>query len=158
MAGNHTPKIEKFDNIEHTRARPGMYIGKVGTGSTAEDGIYTMLREILNNSVEEYRIGSAKSILIEIGVQSVSGQEVKVQDFGKGIPLDAMVDCAAKINITGKFHMGKNGVGLKAVNALSSNLILTTQRDGKAKTAYFAQGRLTETKTYTPRKRVNQKQ
>ena len=113
--------IKSLDWKEHIRIRPGMYIGKLGDGSSHDDGIYVLLKEILDNSMDEFVMGFGKTIEI-----SVRGQKVTVRDYGRGIPLGKVIDCVSKINTGGKYDskafqksVGLNGVGLKAVNALS---------------------------------------
>ena len=108
---------------EHIRMRPGMYIGKVGDGKDSDDGIYVLLKEVIDNSVDEYTMGNGKSI--EVGIRN---GEVRVRDYGRGIPLGKVIDCVSKINTGGKYDsrafkktVGLNGVGTKAVNALSSS-------------------------------------
>ena len=141
--------IKHLEPLEHIRKRPGMYIGKLGNGSAADDGSYVLLKEVLDNTIDEFRMKSGKTVTIEVGDQQDKGQEVKVQDLGRGIPLGALVDCVSKINTGGKYDsdafqksVGMNGVGTKAVNALSSKFYATSQRDGKTKTAYFEKGEL----------------
>jgi len=126
-----------------------MYIGKLGNGASADDGIYVLLKEVLDNAVDEFRMKAGKKITVDIGELTDEGQCVKVQDFGRGIPLGALVDCVSKINTGGKYDseafqksVGMNGVGTKAVNALSSKFEAIAQRDGKSKTATFKQGAL----------------
>ena len=113
--------IKSLDWKEHIRLRPGMYIGKLGNGSSNDDGIYVLLKEILDNSIDEYVMGHGKTIEIKI-----KDGEVIVRDYGRGIPLGKVVDCVSKINTGGKYDskafkksVGLNGVGTKAVNALS---------------------------------------
>ena len=115
--------IRSLDWKEHIRMRPGMYIGKLGDGSSADDGIYILLKEVLDNSIDEFVMGAGKSIEI-----SIQGTKVIVRDFGRGIPLGKVVDVVSKMNTGGKYDsrkafkksVGLNGVGTKAVNALSS--------------------------------------
>ena len=131
---------------EHIRMRPGMYIGKVGDGKDSDDGIYVLLKEVIDNSVDEYTMGNGKSI--EVGIRN---GEVRVRDYGRGIPLGKVVDCVSKINTGGKYDsrafkktVGLNGVGTKAVNALSSSFQVDSFREGESKTATFALGELQE--------------
>ena len=126
--------------------RPGMYIGKVGDGKDSDDGIYVLLKEVIDNSVDEYTMGNGKSI--EVGIRN---GEVRVRDYGRGIPLGKVVDCVSKINTGGKYDsrafkktVGLNGVGTKAVNALSSSFQVDSFREGESKTATFALGELQE--------------
>lgn len=134
--------IKSLDWQEHIRLRPGMYIGKLGDGSSVDDGIYVLLKEIIDNSIDEYVMGYGKSIDIEI-----KDGRVRVRDYGRGIPLGKVVDCVSKINTGGKYDskafkksVGLNGVGTKAVNALSSYFKVSSFRDGEMKTADFKQG------------------
>ena len=114
--------IRSLDWKEHIRMRPGMYIGKLGDGSSADDGIYILVKEVLDNSIDEYVMGAGKTIEI-----SIQGTKVTVRDYGRGIPLGKVVDVVSKMNTGGKYDskafkksVGLNGVGTKAVNALSS--------------------------------------
>ena len=136
--------IRSLDWKEHIRMRPGMYIGKLGDGSTADDGIYILLKEVLDNSIDEFVMGTGKTIEI-----SVQNQRVIVRDYGRGIPLGKVVDVVSKMNTGGKYDsrafkksVGLNGVGTKAVNALSSNFKVESTRDGRSKSAEFSQGNL----------------
>ena len=136
--------IRSLDWKEHIRMRPGMYIGKLGDGSTADDGIYVLLKEVIDNSIDEYVMGAGKTIEI-----SVQNQRVIVRDYGRGIPLGKVVEVVSKMNTGGKYDsrafkktVGLNGVGTKAVNALSSNFKVESTRDGKSKSAEFEQGNL----------------
>ncbi len=137
--------IRSLDWKEHIRMRPGMYIGKLGDGSSADDGIYILLKEVLDNSIDEYVMGSGKTIEISIQEDTVS-----VRDYGRGIPLGKVVDVVSKMNTGGKYDskafkksVGLNGVGTKAVNALSSYFRVESNRDGKSAWAEFTQGNLT---------------
>ncbi len=139
--------IKSLDWREHIRLRPGMYIGKLGDGSSAEDGIYILLKEALDNSVDEFVMGHGKEITIEIDDES----RVEVRDFGRGIPLGKLMDCAAKINTGAKYDseafkksVGLNGVGIKAVNALSGFFEIQAWRDGKTKAIEFSKGQVVE--------------
>jgi topoisomerase-4 subunit B len=136
--------IRSLDWKEHIRMRPGMYIGKLGDGSTADDGIYILLKEVLDNSIDEFVMGTGKTIEV-----SVQNQRVIVRDYGRGIPLGKIVDVVSKMNTGGKYDsrafkksVGLNGVGTKAVNALSSNFKVESTRDGRSKSAEFEQGNL----------------
>ncbi|MBZ9728978.1 type IIA DNA topoisomerase subunit B [Salegentibacter sp. JZCK2] len=138
--------IRSLDWKEHIRMRPGMYIGKLGDGSSADDGIYILLKEVLDNSIDEFVMGSGKTIEI-----SVQNQRVIVRDYGRGIPLGKVVDVVSKMNTGGKYDsrafkksVGLNGVGTKAVNALSSYFRVESSRDNKSHAAEFAQGELQE--------------
>ncbi len=134
--------IRSLDWKEHIRLRPGMYIGKLGDGSAYDDGIYVLLKEILDNSIDEFVMGSGKTIEI-----IVSDKKVSIRDYGRGIPLGKVIDCVSKINTGGKYDskafqksVGLNGVGTKAVNALSSHFMVQSYRDGRTKKAEFEQG------------------
>ena len=134
--------IRSLDWKEHIRMRPGMYIGKLGDGSSADDGIYILLKEVLDNSIDEFVMGAGKSIEI-----SIQGSKVIVRDFGRGIPLGKVVDVVSKMNTGGKYDsrafkksVGLNGVGTKAVNALSSFFRVESTREGKSASAEFSSG------------------
>ena len=136
--------IRSLDWKEHIRMRPGMYIGKLGDGSSADDGIYILVKEVLDNSIDEYVMGAGKTIEI-----SIQGSKVTVRDFGRGIPLGKVVDVVSKMNTGGKYDskafkksVGLNGVGTKAVNALSDFFRVESTRDGKSASAEFSQGNL----------------
>src|SRR6187401_92657 len=138
--------IRSLDWKEHIRTRPGMYIGKLGDGSSKDDGIYVLLKETIDNSIDEFVMGYGKHI--EVNIQD---GKVDVRDYGRGIPLEKVIECVSKINTGGKYDskafqksVGLNGVGTKAVNALSSNFKVTAFRDGKEKTAEFERGLLTK--------------
>ena len=134
--------IRSLDWKEHIRMRPGMYIGKLGDGSSADDGIYILLKEVLDNSIDEYVMGAGKSIDI-----SIQGNKVIVRDYGRGIPLGKVVDVVSKMNTGGKYDsrafkksVGLNGVGTKAVNALSIYFRVESTREGKSASAEFELG------------------
>lgn len=136
--------IRTLDWKEHIRLRPGMYIGKLGDGSSMDDGIYILVKEVVDNCIDEYRMGAGKQIEITIAEGIVT-----VRDYGRGIPLGKVVDVVSKINTGAKYDskafqksVGLNGVGTKAVNALSSYFKVTSTRDGKSKTAEFERGNL----------------
>ena len=136
--------IRSLDWKEHIRMRPGMYIGKLGDGSSPDDGIYILVKEVLDNSIDEYVIGAGKTIEI-----SIQGSKVSVRDYGRGIPLGKVVDVVSKMNTGGKYDskafkksVGLNGVGTKAVNALSSFFRVESNRDHKSASAEFEQGNL----------------
>ncbi len=136
--------IRSLDWKEHIRMRPGMYIGKLGNGSTPDDGIYILIKEIIDNCIDEYVMGHGTQIDIEINDGSVS-----IRDYGRGIPLGKVVDCVSKINTGGKYDskafkksVGLNGVGTKAVNALSTYFRVQAVREGKTKIAEFERGDL----------------
>ena len=136
--------IITLEGLEHVRRRPGMYIGKLGDGTHQDDGIYVLLKEVLDNSIDEYRMGAGKNvdIIIENGT-------VKVRDYGRGIPLGKMIEAVSIMNTGGKYDskafkksVGLNGVGTKAVNALSSKFIVQSFRDGQTRSAEFEKGKL----------------
>lgn len=136
--------IRSLDWREHIRLRPGMYIGKLGDGSAADDGIYILVKEIVDNAIDEFIMGFGKDVHID-----VEKHRVIVRDFGRGIPLGKVVDCVSKINTGGKYDstafqksVGLNGVGTKAVNALSDKFRVRSFRDGKFKEAEFSKGTL----------------
>ena len=137
--------IRSLDWKEHIRLRPGMYIGKLGDGSSQDDGIYILLKEILDNSIDEHMMGYGKRIDVKI-----KDKKVKVRDYGRGIPLGKVIDCVSKMNTGGKYDskafqksVGLNGVGTKAVNALSTYFSIKSVRDGREKSAEFERGDLT---------------
>ena len=137
--------IRSLDWKEHIRMRPGMYIGKLGDGSSPDDGIYILLKEVLDNSIDEFVMGAGKTIEI-----SIQGEKVIVRDYGRGIPLGKVVDVVSKMNTGGKYDskafkksVGLNGVGTKAVNALSNYFRVESTRDGKSASAEFSKGELT---------------
>lgn len=134
--------IRHMDDMEHIRTRPGMYIGKLGDGSQSDDGIYVLLKEIIDNSVDEFRMAQGKRIEIDLSEGSV-----QVRDYGRGIPLGKLVEAVSMLNTGGKFDskafkksVGLNGVGLKAVNALSSVFSVTSYRDGQSRHLEFEKG------------------
>ncbi len=134
--------IRTLDWKEHIRKRPGMYIGKLGDGSYPDDGIYVLLKEVMDNSIDEYMMGFGKKIDVTV----VEGR-VTIRDYGRGIPLGKVIDVASKMNTGAKYDskvfkksVGLNGVGIKAVNALSTNFVVTAFRDGECKKVEFSQG------------------
>jgi topoisomerase-4 subunit B len=136
--------IRSLDWKEHIRLRPGMYIGKLGDGSAPDDGIYVLLKEIIDNSIDEFVMGHGKQIDI-----SIKDKMVTIRDYGRGIPLGAVIDCVSKINTGGKYDsrafqksVGLNGVGTKAVNALSTYFKVESFREGETKVAEFDKGEL----------------
>jgi topoisomerase-4 subunit B len=138
--------IRSLDWKEHIRMRPGMYIGKLGDGSSPDDGIYILLKEVLDNSIDEFVMGAGKKIEI-----TIEDSRVKVRDYGRGIPLGKVVDVVSKMNTGGKYDsrafkksVGLNGVGTKAVNALSSHFKVSSHRDDNIKSALFEQGELVD--------------
>jgi topoisomerase IV subunit B len=144
--------IRSLDWREHIRLRPGMYIGKLGDGSSQDDGIYVLVKEVIDNSIDEHVMGFGKTIEVNI-----SEHRVEVRDYGRGIPLGKVIDCVSKINTGGKYDsgafqksVGLNGVGTKAVNALSNYFKVQSFRDGKTKIAEFQQGILTKESHESP--------
>lgn len=148
--------IRSLDWKEHIRLRPGMYIGKLGDGSAPDDGVYVLVKEVIDNCIDEYTMGYGKQVEL-----TIEGKKVTVRDYGRGIPLGKVVDVVSKINTGAKYDskafqksVGLNGVGTKAVNALSQHFKVTAFRDGKEKTAEFEKGELIkehkETKTDEP--------
>jgi topoisomerase IV subunit B len=143
MSATYTEdSIKSLDWKEHIRLRPGMYIGKLGDGSAADDGIYVLLKEVIDNSIDEFVMGNGRTIEIEL-----SGLNIRVRDYGRGIPLGKLKDCAAKINTGAKYDseafkksVGLNGVGIKAVNALSSDFIIQAYRERKTRRIEFCRG------------------
>jgi topoisomerase-4 subunit B len=138
--------IKSLEWYEHIRLRPGMYIGKLGDGTTADDGIYVLLKEIMDNSIDEFVMGNGKNVEIVIKDGTVT-----VRDYGRGIPLGKVIDCVSKINTGGKYDsrafkksVGLNGVGTKAVNALSSFFRVESFREGEMKAAEFGKGEITQ--------------
>ena len=138
--------IRSLDWKEHIRTRPGMYIGKLGSGAEPDDGIYVLIKEIFDNSIDEFTMGFGKKVDV-----TVKNGEVRIRDYGRGIPLGKVIECVAQINTGGKYDskafkksVGLNGVGTKAVNALSGYFKVTAIREGKAKVAEFSKGELTK--------------
>ena len=134
--------IQSLDWKEHIRQRPGMYIGKLGNGRSSDDGIYVLIKEILDNSIDEYVMGYGKKIEIKIKDNSII-----VRDYGRGIPLGKVIECVSQINTGGKYDseafkksIGLNGVGTKAVNALSKYFNVISIRDGEKKEVDFSRG------------------
>jgi topoisomerase IV subunit B len=135
--------IKTLEWREHIRLRPGMYIGKLGDGSSQDDGVYVLLKEVMDNALDEYMMGYGKKIDV-----SITGKEVRVRDWGRGIPLGKVLDAVSKMNTGAKYDskafkksVGLNGVGVKAVNALSSKFIIRSIRDGQIKVCEFEHGR-----------------
>ena len=136
--------IRSLDWKEHIRLRPGMYIGKLGDGAAADDGIYILAKEIVDNCIDEYVMGNGKKVEIKVKDGLVS-----IRDYGRGVPLGKLVEVVSKMNTGGKYDskafkksVGLNGVGSKAVNALSSHFMLYSVRDGEKKQAVFSRGEL----------------
>jgi DNA gyrase subunit B/topoisomerase-4 subunit B len=137
-------KIKTLSSLDHIRLRTGMYIGRIGNGSHPDDGCYVLVKEVLDNAVDEYIMGHGKEVHLHL-----DGNRVTVRDFGRGIPLGKIVDCVSKINTGAKyndevfqFSVGLNGVGTKAVNALSKHFLVRSHRDGEFAAASFKQGKL----------------
>lgn len=144
--------IKTLDWQEHIRRRPGMYIGKLGDGSQADDGIYVLLKETIDNSIDEFMMGNGRKIEVK-----VSDELVSIRDFGRGIPLGKLVDVASKMNTGAKYDskafkksVGLNGVGIKAVNALSSSFSISSFREGEVKEASFSQGLIVKEEPLKP--------
>jgi len=137
-------KIKTLSSLEHIRLRTGMYIGRIGDGSHYDDGCYILLKEVIDNAIDEFIMGHGKEVHIKI-----NGTAVEVRDFGRGIPLGKVVDCVSKINTGAKynddvfqFSVGLNGVGTKAVNALSKDFFVKSFREGEFAEASFKIGKL----------------
>ncbi len=144
--------IVTLDWKEHIRRRPGMYIGKLGDGSNPDDGIYVLLKEVLDNSIDEYMMGFGRQIIVDVVDTTVT-----VCDFGRGIPLNKVVDASSKMNTGAKYDskafkksVGLNGVGIKAVNALSSEFIIESVRDGQCKRVKYSRGEIVEDNDIVP--------
>lgn len=136
--------IKTLDWKEHIRLRPGMYIGKLGDGSQNDDGIYVLVKEVLDNAIDEFMMGFGKQIDV-----TVTETTVTVRDYGRGIPLDKVIDVSSKMNTGAKYDskafkksVGLNGVGIKAVNALSTDFTITSARDGQARTIEYSCGNI----------------
>lgn len=150
--------IRSLDWKEHIRMRPGMYIGKLGNGTSSDDGIYILFKEVIDNSIDEYMMGAGKKIEIKLTEDGL----LSIRDYGRGIPLGKVVDCVSKINTGGKYDssafqktVGLNGVGTKAVNALSIHFTVISHRNGKKKIATFSQGNLIEESKLLPTEEEN---
>src|SRR4030081_3400456 len=137
-------KIKTLSSLEHIRMRTGMYIGRLGDGAHYDDGVYVLLKEVVDNSVDEFIMGYGKQVSV-----SIDGDVVRVRDYGRGIPLGKVIDCVSRINTGAKyndavfqFSVGLNGVGTKAVNALSSKFTVVSFRDKQFFRADFARGLL----------------
>ena len=141
--------IETLDWYTHIRTRPGMYIGSTGDGSMPDDGLYVLVKEVIDNSIDEYASGFGREINI-----TVEGRQVTVRDFGRGIPLEKLIDASSKLMTGGKFDsgvfkksVGLNGIGIKAVNATSVYFQVTAWRDGRWRSATYSKGISTTTPT-----------
>ena len=135
--------IRHLSDMEHVRLRPGMYIGRLGDGSQAEDGIYVLLKEVIDNSIDEFKMNAGKRI--EVTVEE--NLRCSIRDYGRGIPLGKLVEAVSMLNTGGKYDskafkksVGLNGVGLKAVNALSSHFEAHSYRDGQVRRTVFEKG------------------
>ena len=157
-SSNYTDdNIRTLEGVQHVRMRPGMYIGRLGNGNNPGDGIYVLLKEIIDNSVDEFAMGFGKQIQVEIDPEN----HVTVRDFGRGIPLDSVVKAVSILNTGGKFDdkvfkksVGLNGVGTKAVNALSESFYVCSYREGESSWARFERGELKESgKEDTPKEK-----
>jgi topoisomerase-4 subunit B len=142
VVGYSEEHIKTLEWREHIRLRPGMYIGKLGDGSSQDDGVYVLLKEVMDNAVDEYMMGFGKKIDV-----SITGKEVKVRDYGRGIPLGKVLDAVSRMNTGAKYDskafkksVGLNGVGVKAVNALSAKFVIRSIRDGQIKVSEFEHG------------------
>ncbi|MBL7968946.1 MAG: type IIA DNA topoisomerase subunit B [Prolixibacteraceae bacterium] len=149
--------IKTLDWQEHIRKRPGMYIGKLGDGSASDDGIYVLLKEVMDNSIDEFMMGNGKKIEVR-----VSNELVSVRDYGRGIPLGKLLDVASKMNTGAKYDsevfkksVGLNGVGIKAVNALSSHFRILSFRESEVKEIFFSEGNLVSEKDIQPTDQAN---
>lgn len=139
--------IRTLSGLKHIRHRPGMYIGRLGDGSSSEDGIYVLLKEVMDNSIDEFKMNAGNRI--EVNVED--GKRISVRDYGRGIPQGKLIECVSELNTSAKFEsdktkkvfrnsIGMNGVGIKAVTALSSRFVVSSYRDGKVRTAVFEKG------------------
>ena len=145
LTNNYTDEnIKTLKWNEHIRKRAGMYIGRLGNGDNPGDGIYVLLKEVIDNAIDEFAMGFGKTVDI-----TIDGKDVTVRDFGRGIPLNSVIDVTSKLNTGGKFDdgafkksVGLNGVGTKAVNALSSSFYVESFRDGESSSALFSRGQL----------------
>ena len=146
MANYNDDSIRTMEGLKHIRLRPGMYIGALGDGSDPRDGIYTILKEVLDNSVDEFTTGFGKNIIVDVDERTAS-----VRDFGQGIPLGSVIKAVSTLNTSGRFDdtvyqktIGLNGVGLKATNALSIDFYVASYRNGECSWAQFSQGELVD--------------
>src|SRR6202162_4634126 len=142
--------VQTLEALSHIRLRPGMYIGRLGDGSHSDDGIYVMLKEVIDNSVDEFIMHHGTKIEVKLDEKT---SKVSVRDYGRGIPLGKVIECVSQINTGAKynddvfqFSVGLNGVGTKAVNALSSHFIVRSMRDGEFVEARFVKGVLKDKK------------
>ena len=141
--------IRTLSGLKHIRHRPGMYIGRLGDGSSLEDGIYILLKEVMDNSIDEFKMSAGNRIVVNVE----DGKRISVRDYGRGIPQGKLIECVSELNTSAKFEsdktkkvfrnsIGMNGVGIKAVTALSSRFVVSSSRDGKVRTAVFERGEL----------------
>src|ERR1700712_4351284 len=145
MASNYTEaSIKTLSSLDHIRLRPGMYIGRLGNGTHAEDGIYVLIKETIDNSIDEFAMGQGKKIEVEL-----TDRSIRVRDYGRGIPLGKLIDCVSIINTGAKYDsetfqkaVGLNGVGQKAVNAPALEYRAQAVRDGETKLVEFEKGKL----------------
>lgn len=144
MVNYNDDSIRTMEGLKHIRLRPGMYIGALGDGSDPRDGIYTILKEVLDNSVDEFTTGFGKNIIVDVDEKTAT-----VRDFGQGIPLGSVIKAVSTLNTSGRFDdsvyqktIGLNGVGLKATNALSIDFYVASYRDGECSWAKFSRGKL----------------
>jgi topoisomerase IV subunit B len=149
--------IKTLEWREHIRLRPGMYIGKLGDGSSQDDGVYVLIKEVMDNAIDEYMMGNGKKIDV-----SIAGKEVRVRDYGRGIPLGKVLDAVSKMNTGAKYDskafkksVGLNGVGVKAVNALSSSFVIRSIREGQVKVSEFEHGNTVKDHPLEPTKEEN---
>ena len=140
--------IIHLEDMEHLRLRPTMYIGKLGNGSSHDDGIYVLIKEVIDNAIDEFTMGYGKTIEVTV---DFADKKVRIRDYGRGIPFGSLVTAVSRLNTGGKYDnkvfqksIGLNGVGTKAVNALSSHFRIQSVRDGQTKVAIFAEGKLVE--------------
>lgn len=158
MSGNYSEEnIRTLEWKEHIRLRPGMYIGKLGDGSSLDDGIYVLVKEVMDNAIDEFMMGFGKKIEV-----TINGREVKIRDYGRGIPLGKLLDVASKMNTGAKYDskafkksVGLNGVGIKAVNALSSSFIIRAIREEQVKEIEFKAGAVVRDEPLKPSKEEN---
>ncbi len=149
--------IQTLDWKEHIRRRPGMYIGKLGDGSAPDDGVYILLKEVFDNSIDEFMMGNGKKIDVE-----VTEKQIRIRDYGRGIPLGKVIDVSSKMNTGAKYDstvfkksVGLNGVGIKAVNALSEQFIIRSFREGRVKEVIYSGGNIIEDKPETSSSQPN---
>ena len=149
-AAYNEDSIRHLSDMDHVRTRPGMYIGRLGDGSHAEDGIYVLLKEVIDNSIDEFRMNFGRRVDIE----STTEGGMRIRDYGRGIPQGKLVEAVSELNTGAKYDtetfkksIGLNGVGLKAVNALSTRFEAASYRDGKVRRVIFRKGSLVDDQT-----------